>query len=469
MLTYDMEKRGATPIYFYLYKCIKSDIEKGVIKPNEKLPSKRSLAEHLKISVMTVQNAYMQLMSEGYIYSKTKSGYFAHSLEIPFTVIPNKNIAAIPRKNTSEGDKYFIDFRDNNINTDIFPFSVWSGVIRKVLGEYGGETLKKLPNAGVKKLREAIAGLLYRFRGMEVSPERIIIGAGTEYLYGLLVKLLGKDKIYAVEDPGYGKIAAVYKSEGVECRYIALDGYGLSSGELIKSDADIVHISPSHHFPTGIVMPAGRRREILGWVYSAPERYIIEDDYDSEFRFTGKPLPTMESIDTQGRVIYMNTFSKTISPSLRISYIVLPAELLERYNSSLGFYSCTVSGIEQYALAEFIDGGYFERHINRMRKAYKTKRDLIIKQIKDSPLGEKATILEEDSGLHFIIKLKTDLNDREIIGMVKVRGINISCLSQYGNRQEGMQNSMFIINYSGIDMDCMAKAVEILADTVNHP
>lgn len=461
MLTYDMENRKGIPLYIHLYGCIKEDIEKGVIKPNEKLPSKRSLAEYLKISVLTVQNAYSQLVSEGYIYTKPKSGYFAHDIINIYPVMKRMPVKSQAAKTREE---FFIDFRDNSISSEEFPFSVWSGVIRRVLGEYGGETLKKLPNQGVTAFREAISSLLRRFRGMEVSPERIIIGAGTEYLYGLLVKLLGKDKIYAVEDPGYGKISAIYKSEGVECRFIPLDGYGLSFEKLRESGSDIAHISPSHHFPTGIVMPVFRRWEILNWAYSAEGRYIIEDDYDSEFRFTGKPIPTLESIDTRGRVIYINTFSKTISPSLRISYMVLPEGLSEKYRKILGFYSCTVSGIEQYALAEFIKGGYFERHINRMRKAYKTKRDIIIQKIKASPLGSRAAILEENSGLHFILKLKTILPDGEIIKKARERGINISCLSQYCNTPDESKRSMLIINYSGIDMSRLDKGVEILSE-----
>jgi GntR family transcriptional regulator/MocR family aminotransferase len=214
-------------------------------------------------------------------------------------------------------------------------------------------------------------------------------------------------------------------------------------------------------------MPVKRRVELLNWAYAGEGRYIIEDDYDSEFRFTGKPLPTMESIDTRGRVIYMNTFSKTISPSLRISYMVLPFELFYRYKALLGFYSCTVSGIEQYALAKFIEGGYFESHINRMRKTYKAKRDLIIKAIRESPLVGKAEILEENSGLHFIIKLNTDLSDEEIIGRAKARGLNISFLSQYAVRPENSKPSMAIINYSGIDTDAIKNAVEMLAEIIS--
>ena len=464
MLTYDIENRGNEHIYIYLYKCIRADIEKGIIKPDEKLPSKRNLAEHLKVSVMTVQNAYLQLLSEGYIYSRIKSGYYASSLQgLSLTAADKSVTTAEP---VQDGHEYFMDFCDNSINTDIFPFSAWSKELREVLSESSSEILRRIPNVGVLKLRKAIADFLYHFRGMTVSAEQIIIGAGTEYLYGLLVKLLGKDKVYAVEDPGYKKIAQIYESEGVRCRHISLDRYGISSEELYKSDADIAHISPSHHFPTGIVMPIKRRRELLSWAYENDRRYIIEDDYDSEFRFAGKAIPTMQRIDIQEKVIYVNTFSKTISPSLRISYMVLPFKLLKRYKTDLGFYSCTVSSFEQYTLAKFIEKGYFERHINRMRKAYKTKRDRIIKAIKNSPLDSKAEIFEENSGLHFILSIKTKLSDDELIKQAKARGINLSCLSQYSFKQENSKRSMVIIDYSGIDITLIEKAVDILSEIV---
>ncbi|HOP10414.1 MAG TPA: PLP-dependent aminotransferase family protein [Oscillospiraceae bacterium] len=449
MLTYDLSSRGNVPIYLYLYNCIKADIENGVIKPDEKLPSKRNLAEHLKISVLTVQNAYLALLSEGYLYSRVRSGYYASALEHVNRTAPVKK--AETDEPVQKEPEWVIDFCDNNIDAANFPFSIWSKQMREVLNE--GVALEKIPAAGVLALRIAIADFLYHFRGMAVSPEQIIIGAGTEYLYGLLVKLLGKDKIYAVEDPGYRKIAAVYHAENVECRYIGLDKHGISSAELAESGADIVHISPAHHFPTGIVMPIKRRQEILNWANEQAGRFIIEDDYDSEFRFAEKPIPTMQSIDAQGKVIYMNTFSKTISPSIRISYLVLPQALLARFREELGFYACTVSGFEQYALAKFIQNGYFERHINRMKKAYKAKRNLIIKAIKNSALSRNAEILEENAGLHFILKLKTALSDEEIVRRAKENGIKISCLSQYCFRQEHAAPGMVIINYSGINTD----------------
>ena len=464
MLTYDMEKREGIPLYQHLYHCIRKDIDTGVIKPDERLPSKRTLALHLQISVMTVQNAYAQLLAEGYLYTKERRGYFVSRLEQTPDLRRSKDRKeTVPEKNEAEHPSYFADFCDNSVRPELFPFSVWSSQMREVLSEGGGELLRRMPQAGVYDLREAIAEYLHRFRGMSVSPEQIFIGAGTEYLYILLVQFFGRNKIYAVEDPGYKKIKQTYESVGAVCRAIPLDGEGISMSCLGSAGAEIVHISPSHHFPTGIVTPIKRRRELLRWAAGQSGRYIIEDDYDSEFRFTGRVLPTMQSIDTCDTVIYMNTFCKTISPALRISYMVLPPTLAQEFRSKFGQLSCTVSSLEQYTLAKFIQKGHFERHINRMRKAYKDRRDAILRVIFEGPLGNKVFVREEHAGLHFTMKVKTSLDDQELVRRAYENGIKISCLSQYCDSQESTESSVCIINYSGVRTEDAEKAMHILS------
>ena len=361
MLTYNIEQRKEKPIYLYLYECIKKDIERGVLPKNTKLPSKRMLAEHLKISVLTVENSYFLLQNEGYIYSAVRSGYFVSDIE-DLLIQPKK--AEIIKKEQKTA-QYFMDFCENITNLEHFPHSVWTKIIRKELTE-NSSLLKRPPSQGVYSLRKELSDYLYRYRGMTIMPEQIIIGAGTEYLYGLLIKILGKDSIYAVEDPGYSKISQIYNAESVETAFVELDEQGISIERLRKSKANVVHVSPSHHFPTGIVMPIKRRYELLNWANEIPNRYIIEDDYDSEFRYSGKIIPTMQGIDNGEKVVFINTFSKTISPGIRISYMVLPMHLISIFKQKLSFYSCTVSSIDQYVLATFIREGYFERHINRM-------------------------------------------------------------------------------------------------------
>ena len=382
MLTYSFVDIGSDSLYEHLYKCIKNDIIKGVLKVGDKLPSKRNFAKNLNISTITVENAYAQLMSEGYIYSIPKKGFFV--CDIAKNLIDNEATIKTNYKSDNKGfindsRYYFADFLSNRTSKDNFPFSIWAKLMREVISEKNDELLVSSPGGGILELREAIADYLWQFRGMKVSPNQIIVGAGTEYLYGLLIQLFGRDKIFAVEDPGYKKISQIYKSNGIKCEFVPLDDEGISVKELEDREADIIHISPSHHYPTGKVMPISRRYEILGWASKSDSRYIIEDDYDCEFRLLGKPIPSMESIDVMEKVIYMNTFTKSLASTIRISYMVLPKNLLETFYSKLGFYSCTVSNFEQYTLARFIKEGYFEKHINRMRNFYRNKRDIWLK------------------------------------------------------------------------------------------
>ena len=249
------------------------------------------------------------------------------------------------------------------------------------------------PCGGILELRQAIARYLRAFRGMQVQPEQILVGAGTEYLHSLLIQLLGNDLVYGVENPGYHKIARIYERMKVPYENIRLDTQGVEIRDLEEKQVDIIHTSPSHHFPTGIVMPVSRRYELLGWASKNPDHYIIEDDYDSELRLGGKPFPTLQSIDISDKVIYMNTFTKTLASTVRISYMVLPPSLAERFYRELSFYSCTVSNFEQYTLAQFMENGSFEKHINRLRNYYQNKRDAILKAFEQGPLGEYVTIM----------------------------------------------------------------------------
>ena len=294
MLTYSFENLGREPIYEYLYKCIKSDILHHVIPAGTRLPSKRSFASNLNISTITVENAYAQLLAEGYIYSIPKKGYYVCEIspEISNTI---KSTSQLQRAVTNPS--YFSDFVHTQTNPDNFPFTTWAKLMREIITEKSKELMTNPPCGGIPELREAIAGHLLQFRGMQVSPEQIIIGAGTEYLYGLIIQLLGHNNVFAVEDPGYQKIANIYRCNNVECLHIPLDEEGIDPDLLARSNADILHISPSHHYPTGIITPVSRRYELLAWALKSDSRYIIEDDYDSEFRLMGKPIPSMQSMD----------------------------------------------------------------------------------------------------------------------------------------------------------------------------
>lgn len=459
MLTYSFADKGSDSLYTHLYNCIKNDILSGNLVAGYKLPSKRTFAKNLGISTITVENAYARLIAEGYAYSIEKKGYFV--AEINRAPKPH---AYPPREAADKG--YKADLVSNSTLHTLFPFSVWAKLMREVISHKSRELMTKPPCGGTYELRLAIAEHLHGFRGMRVSPEQIVIGAGTEYLYGLIIQLMGKDSVYAVEEPGYKNIARIYKSHGVRLCHIPLDNDGMSAEALEASAADIIHISPSHHFPTGTVTPISRRYELLGWAAQKDGRYIIEDDYDSEFRLNGQPIPPLKSIDVTDKVIYINTFTKSLASTIRISYMVLPPPLTERFYGELGFYSCTVSNFEQYTLREFIRGGHFENHINRMRKYYKNVRDALIDAIYQNPLLKNSKISEADAGLHFILRLDTDLTDAELKAAIKRKGVNISCLSDYYEDNENAEQGALIINYSNVLAEDAEDIITKIADSV---
>jgi GntR family transcriptional regulator/MocR family aminotransferase len=309
------------------------------------------------------------------------------------------------------------------------------------------------PCEGVKELREAIADHLHSFRGMNVDPDQIVVGAGTEYLYSLLIQLLGRDRIYCLENPGYKKLQSVYESHGVTCRYVDLDEYGINVKELKSCDANVVHTSPNHHFPTGITMPISRRYELLAWCNEKNGRYIIEDDYDSEFRLNGKPIPPLQSIDACEKVIYMNTFSKSLTSTIRISYMVLPEHLANLFFEKLSFYACTVSTFEQYTLAEFIKQGYFEKHINRMKLRYGKKRNLILHMIGEIFSPEECRVIENGSGLHLVLEFHTTMPDQVLKQRLLEKKIKIASITDYYMDDQNRNQHQFIVNYSSLDME----------------
>lgn len=480
MLTYSLTNKGTDSLYLYLYKCIKNDIVKGVLPAKTKLPSKRSFAKNLGVSNITVENAYALLQSEGYIFSLPKRGFFVSDIAFP---APSQTASASFAETKPQTEKnsahtkempapaFFADFVSNHTTPESFPFSIWAKLLRETISQKSDELMTPPPCGGIYELRNAICSHLKQFRGMAITPEQVIIGAGTDYLYSLLILLLGREKIYAIENPGYTKIEKVYRSHGVDCRFVNMDSSGILVEELNRKDADIVHISPSHHYPTGIVTPVSRRYELLGWAAARPSRYIIEDDYDSEFRFAACPMPTLQSIDTMERVIYINTFTKSLSSTIRISYMVLPPCLLALFYKELSFYSGTVSNFEQYTLAKFIRDGYFEKHINRMRNYYRTIRDELLTQIAKSPLSECSTITEESAGLHFILRLNTCKSDSELVNNGRKNGLNLSCLSQYYHAASPEMSNYsslhcLVMNYSGICRQNIKEAVQRLCKSV---
>ena len=466
MLTYSFEDKGSDSLYEFLYKSIRDDILSGKLCQGEKLPSKRALAHHLNISTITIENSYNQLVAEGYIYSKPKSGYYVSSILSSMVHSPSEKRIYSMDESENQVQSYCADFSGNSAARDSFPFVTWTKLMRQTMSDKREQLTLNSPSVGVRELRCAISDYLFQFRGMSADPECIVIGAGTEYLYSLIIQLLGRDKKYAVEDPGYKKIAQIYRANNVDFDYITLDTHGVNTTALRESGAQVLHISPSHHFPTGIVTPVSRRYELLSWASESAERYIIEDDYDSEFRFSGKPIPSLQSIDTLDKVIYINTFSKSLTSTIRISYMVLPKELMELYKKELSFYSCTVSNFEQYTLASFIRQGYFEKHINRMRNYYRTQRDAVMTAIKNHPDYSKVKIKEEDSGLHFLMSVATELSDDELTRKAETLGVKLTCLSHYYKEKSTAPQHTLMVNYSGLPKQEINQAVEKLFECI---
>ncbi len=458
MLTYTLDKDKGH-LSRELYKALKNDIEEGKLKRGEKLPSKRTFARNCSVSTITVQNAYDQLVSEGYITAIEKKGYYVSD-----SVAKKSKVSYLLEEDEETTIVELPDLSNNRVNVDNFPFSIWSRIMRKTMAEKQNLLLSPMKTEGVYELRRAISHHLSSFRGMAVSPSQIIVGAGTEYLYSLIIQLLGRDKLYALEDPGYMKLERIYNANGVGSIKVELDDKGLSLLSLEKSSADIAHISPNHHYPTGITMPLDRRYEILSWAAKKDERYIIEDDYDSEFRVSRNPVPTFYSLDTSGSVIYMNTFSKSLASTVRISYMVLPDSLAERFKENFSFYSSTVSSFEQYTLASFIEEGFFEKHINRMRLYYIRQRQAVLSLLSSSLMKDKCSVIENDSGLHFILRLNTVLSDKEVKDILYREGIKISALSDY-SRSSSISHD-FIISYSNLDMDAFKRALGILSENI---
>lgn len=471
MLTYSFEQIDGDSMYEYLYRCIKQDILQKKLKAGEKLPSKRAFAKNLGVSTITVESAYAQLVAEGYLYSLPKRGYYVCGLEGPAAPaaepVPAPAPPAPAPARVSEPRTYWADFAGSSVAKDMFPFSVWVKLLRDVTaGEDETALLTDTSAGGILQLRRAIARHLYQFRGMTIDPSQIVVGAGTEYLYSVLIQLLGRDKGYAVEDPGYLRLSRIYEKNDVAVFHIPMDGAGIIPEKLEESGAEILHITPSHHFPTGVVMPVSRRYEFLSWASKGENRYIIEDDYDCEFRLAGRPIPTLQSIDVMEKVIYINTFSKSLAPAFRISYLVLPRHLVTRFYDTLGFYSGTVSCLEQMTLARFLSQGFFEKHINRMRNHYRALRDKLLSQLAKSPLADRVTITEENAGLHFLLELDTDRSDEEIVQSAEAEDIRISFVSQYYFAQEGRRPHVLVMNYSGLEEEKVPEAVARLCRAV---
>lgn len=523
MLSYDMGERENASRYDYLYRCIRHDIAHGNILPDEKLPSKRALARNLGVSVITVEAAYAQLIAEGYVRAEERRGYFACELSPVargerqggarnrgnartggvsggaagqrgfasegatgrHTASPDSDAAQSPAASSARrlaslrfpahtlGDSPFSDSAGDPMTfvpssgaaaTALFPYQTWARVIRRTLTEESSATLAEAAlAAGSPRLRQAIASYLREYRGMEVPAERIVIAAGSQTLYQLIVQLLGRERTFATECPGYPLLGRIYGAQNVHCASIPLSAGGIDIAALRESGASVAHVMPAHQFPTGVVMSAACRRDLLNWsrtdearAFSAAGprgRFIVEDDYDAEFRMSGRPIAPLSSVDVAGRVIYLNSFTKSLGAAFRIAYMALPEELAAQFELNLGFYSNTVSPLEQLALARFIEQGHYERHVNRLRTHAKQLQDELVRRVRESSLAKEVSFEGLDRGLYFSMRVRKSAQVRAV-GALRAAGVQLTLLGKgplaWSDAQAG--ESVFAVNCESLEV-----------------
>lgn len=398
------------------------------------------------------------------------------------------------------GRKWLADFTGATAPEGVFPYAAWARTLRRVLADESERTVLEASSPqGSPRLRAAIAAHLRGFRGMEVHPDQIVIGSGAQSLYGLLVQLLGRDLVYGVEDPGYPRLTRIYESNDVTVRPIALDGEGPALESLARAGVDVLHCTPSHQFPTGITVPVSRRRSLLEWAQSgvaAPKdgaaageargrsvkassarpRYLIEDDFDCEFRMAGRPVPPLAALDGAGRVVYANTFSKTLGGAFRIGYMVLPEALAERFRDRLGFYACTVGALEQLTLARFMESGDYERHVNRQRTRYRRLLSALIDALTASSAGDHLHFANAGAGLHFLMEVRGVEGDERggatfeerVARRAAIRGVRLAPLGRYRftGCEAGWRRPAFMMSFSSVKEETIPEVVGIVSEAV---
>lgn len=459
----DLQGGAKAPLYEKIYEYIKNEIVDGKISKGEKLPSTRLLAKNLSVSRSTVELAYDQLLAEGYIEAEPYRGYFVCDVEALYQLEQRNHMqeklqagqdwqpgwkTEIKRGAGSSKQKE-IDFSPYTIDTQNFPYNVWRKLHKNVLLDDREEILLSGDGQGDYELRRAIADYLHQARGVNCVAEQIIIGAGNEYLEILLAQVLGEKKTVLMDDPTYLQAYRTFSNMGYLVKNIPAEQGNMPIEAVRRENADILYVMPSHQFPLGTVMPLKQRLELLKWASEKEGRYLIEDDHDSEYRYKGKPIPSLQSIDHEEKVIYLGTFSKSIAPSLRISYMVLPQHLLKNYQSYCGFYSTTVSKIQQEVLCGFIRGGYFGRHLNKMRGIYKNKHDFLVSELKKRPWVEN--IAGDNAGLHVLVQVDTQMSEEELCERAAEQGIHLMGISEHYIHKPPVSKPVLLLGYGKPD------------------
>ena len=463
-LTTALDASSGVPLYEQLYRSLAGEMRSGTLAAGTRMPGKRRLAAELSVSVNTVDAAYQMLAAEGYLESRERSGFYVQEyLALPIRPAAPPPAALLPQPEAGppvQPVRY--DLSTRGVDPALFPFRTWARLQKELL--YSSPELLTHGDAqGDIELRQALADYLEEYRGVQCQAEQIIVGAGLEYLLGLLAPLLPGPA--AVENPGYPRARRVLENNGVSCCCLPVDADGLSIEALSRSGAAVCYVTPSHQFPTGATMPAGRRAELLHWASRRPgERYIIEDDYDSEFRFDTRPLPSLQGMaGADGPVVYLSTCSRSLAPGIRIAYMVLPRQLLPAWRAKYRIYSGTVSRFEQQTLARFIREGYFTRHLARERVAYKARRDALAASLRAAFAPDELTLTGLHTGLHLLARLKNAPPDAALHAAAKAQGVALSLLSDYdltGGEQDF--SGTFVLGYGSLSEASFPEAGETL-------
>lgn len=456
-MTISLHTESKIPLYEQIYEHVKKEIQSGKISSGEKLPSTRALSKHLEISRSTVELAYEQLLSEGYVETQPCRGYFVSELE---GVYQMKSIQKNEVEKVEEEKKPLYDFTPNGVDLNSFPYSVWRKLSKECLLDDRAEVFRLGHPQGEYELRRAICNYIHQARGVNCQPEQIIVGAGNDYLLMLLTTIIGQNHKVALENPSYKQAYRLFKNLAYEVCTVDMDEKGMDIQKLKESKANIAFVMPSHQYPLGIVMPVQRRMNLLSWADEEEGRFIIEDDYDSEFRYKGKPIPALQGYDHNDKVIYMGTFSKSIAPSIRMSYMVLPETLLKKYRQRSGFLSSTVSKVDQMILQKFIEEGYYERHLNKTRALYKSRHDTLLGCLKS--MQDRCKISGENAGVHLLLDFQGRFSEKELIKRAEKEGIRVYGLSEYYTRENEDKSGTILLGYANMSEEKIKSAVDIL-------
>lgn len=459
MLLLPLSEESKMPLYEQIYHAIKEKIRSGSLACGEQLPSSRALSAQLSVSRSTVNSAYEQLLSEGYLISLEKRGFFVADIGSMLPAVPAKGKVKPPVSNipaAAEPDT----FSPFAVDMELFPHTLWKRFMNDAMNHLNSQTLSLGDPNGDLSFRTAIADYLSQSRGVVCTPEQILVGAGTDYLLLLLCGLFGKNAGIAMETPTYLRAYHIFRGQGCPVIPIPVTSHGMDLAALEASPAQIAYITPSHQYPLGVVMPVSARSRLLSWAAKAEHRYIIEDDHDSEFRYKGLPIPSLQGMDEHGRVIYLGTFSRTIAPAIRISYMVLPPKLMQRFRSDFSYFSSTVSRVDQEILARFLREGHFERHLNKMRKLYHQRHDAMLHALRC--FGDTVTVSGENAGLHLVVTFHGYGTEDEIQHKAQSVGLHLYSLNWHELLPSVSTEPSFLFGFAGLPEEKAKQQVSLL-------